>query len=98
MMALVDRLSPLSNDLRGIINNLNSFSDLTFLVEGKKILVHKVIISNRCEYFREMLKKDRSVAEITVDDYKYSAFYSVVEFLVSTFKSIFRVNSKFNQQ
>ena len=45
----------LAEDYRKMVNN-ETFSDVEFLVDGKTIYAHKVILSARCDYFRAMFQ------------------------------------------
>jgi hypothetical protein len=45
----------LSADLRGLLGS-EDFSDITFVVEGRRVFAHKSILCARCEYFRHMLQ------------------------------------------
>lgn len=37
--------------MRSLICN-ESFSDITFVIEGKRVPAHKAIVCTRCDYFR----------------------------------------------
>ncbi|XP_065334611.1 RCC1 and BTB domain-containing protein 1-like [Cloeon dipterum] len=58
-------------------------ADFVFSVEGKKIHVHKLILSMRCAYFRSMYKgswKESSTSEQTINEYSFTAFYNFLKF------------------
>ena len=46
-------LDVLAKDYRKLVNDKH-FSDVEFIVEGKKVYGHKVILAARCDYFRAM--------------------------------------------
>ena len=54
-LCLVAEPSPntLTDDLAKLVNN-DDFSDITFLVEGRKIHAHKAILVVRSDYFNAM--------------------------------------------
>ena len=41
-------------DLSRLVNNAETFPDITFMVEGQPIVAHKAILVTRCEHFRAM--------------------------------------------
>lgn len=59
-------------------------SDLTFMIDGKSVYVHKSMLKIRCEYFRSMFQAhwgedEKSVIEIT--QFSYPVYYAFLEFL-----------------
>jgi len=65
--------------------NDREFSDVTFMVQGKPIHAHKVILVQRSSVFRTMFQttqKDSSSREtITIDRTPYVAFYKLLNYL-----------------
>lgn len=63
--------------------------DLTFIVEGKRIKVHKAVISLRCEHFRNMFahnwKESQGVGPnnegLEIQGVTYAAFYAFLKYL-----------------
>ena len=47
----VDHIQRLGTDLGSLLISEN-YHDVTVLVEGQKILAHKVVLASRSEYFR----------------------------------------------
>jgi RCC1 and BTB domain-containing protein len=43
----------LINNMRKLINN-ETYSDVVFVLEGKKIFAHRAILLAQCEHFRAM--------------------------------------------
>lgn len=59
-------------------------SDLTFMIEGKPVYVHKAILKIRCEHFRRMFQAhwnedNKDVIEVT--QFSYPVYYAFLEFL-----------------
>eukprot|EP00112_Aurelia_sp_Birch-Aquarium-sp1_P023191 Seg681.3 transcript_id=Seg681.3/GoldUCD/mRNA.D3Y31 product="RCC1 and BTB domain-containing protein 1" protein_id=Seg681.3/GoldUCD/D3Y31 len=59
-------------------------ADLTFLVEGQAIHVHKAILKIRCDYFRSMLQthwEENQKSEIEISEFSYTVFKSFLKYL-----------------
>lgn len=59
-------------------------SDLTFVVGGKNIHVHKSILKIRCSYFRSMLQthwQESNKSEIEVTQFSYEVYKSFLQYL-----------------
>lgn len=59
-------------------------SDLTFMINGKPVYVHKSLLKIRCEHFRSMFQAhwdedEKSVIEIT--QFSYPVYYAFLEYL-----------------
>ncbi|KAJ7392624.1 RCC1 and BTB domain-containing protein 1 [Desmophyllum pertusum] len=59
-------------------------SDLTFMIDGKPVYVHKSMLKIRCEHFRSMFQAhwgedEKDVIEIT--QFSYPVYYAFLEFL-----------------
>jgi hypothetical protein len=72
--------------LLGVRSLLNdpSFSDIVFVVEGKRIAARKAIISILSEKFRAMFTSgmlESRAREIELSDVSYPVFYSILEYL-----------------
>ncbi len=64
--------------------NSPEFSDVTFIVEGKKFFAHKLVLSLISDHFRGMFKSgmvEASSEEIVIDDVTYPVFSSIMHFL-----------------
>lgn len=87
-------MKPLEADFRSMLDNRN-FSDISFIVEGKQIYSHKVILCARSEYFRGMFSeytKESQLSEIKITDTSYPIFFSLLEFLyTNTIRSGFDI-------
>lgn len=60
------------------------FSDVTFIVEGRKFFAHKVILSLISDHFWGMFRSgmvESNSQEITLDDVTYPVFSSIMHFL-----------------
>lgn len=57
--------------LRGTIND-PTFSDIAFVAEGKKIHVHKVILSARSPYFKKMFQQNKAAKEVVVKEASFA--------------------------
>lgn len=76
-LALVERR------LRHFFND-EEFSDVTFLVQGRKIYAHKMILSMVSNYFRTMFTsgfRETESGEVEIPDCSYDAFIAVVEYI-----------------
>ncbi len=51
--------SNFSNDMRWTLNN-KFLSDVTFEVEGKVFLSHRVLVCHRCPYFKRYGKNNKN--------------------------------------
>lgn len=70
----------------GILLDNASFSDVTFVVEGREIHAHRCILYARSEYFRNMFDsrmRETSEKEITIQNMSYDVFHAVLEYLYS---------------
>eukprot|EP00742_Colponemidia_sp_Colp-10_P003006 GILJ01003208.1.p1 GENE.GILJ01003208.1~~GILJ01003208.1.p1 ORF type:complete len:537 (+),score=47.89 GILJ01003208.1:88-1698(+) len=73
----------LRQGLHAYLNNPD-FSDITFLVEGRPLYAHKVILSVLSERLRAMFSsgmKESRCPEIVIPDVRYSVFYCMCHFL-----------------
>ena len=64
--------------------NQPQFSDVTFIVEGRKFYAHKLVLSLISDHFRSMFKSGMVEAkndEIVIDDVTYPIFSSIMHFL-----------------
>ena len=57
LLSAVVSSNPLSNDMRKLINSSN-FSDVSFMVEGRNIFAHKVILAQRSAYFDNLFSNN----------------------------------------
>ncbi|XP_029902597.1 BTB/POZ domain-containing protein 9-like isoform X2 [Myripristis murdjan] len=80
----IDHLHLLSEQL-GTLVSAEEYSDVTFLVEGKRFPAHRVILASRCQYFRAMLyngmKESQPQAEISLEDTQAEAFSMLLQYL-----------------
>lgn len=72
--------------LEGLLEHINQpeFSDVTFIVEGKKYFAHKLVLSLISDHFRSMFKSGMVEAkkqEIVIEDVSYPIFSSIMNFL-----------------
>jgi N-acetylneuraminic acid mutarotase len=75
--------SALLHNLRRLVNS-SLFSDVTFVVEGRRIAAHKVMLAAQSEHFRAMLTngmRETSAQEIEIPDWSYNCYVSMIEFL-----------------
>ena len=62
------------------------FADVTFVVEGRRIVAHKAVLCARCDYFRHMLHSGMAETrqdDISLPDIRYKAFRSLLEYIYS---------------
>jgi hypothetical protein len=72
----------IQHDLRAMVNN-PTFSDVTFVVEGREIYAHKLMLV-RCEYFHSLFMgsmREASQNSITIAQVRYPIFLSLLEYL-----------------
>ncbi|CAB3359300.1 Hypothetical predicted protein [Cloeon dipterum] len=58
-------------------------ADFVFVVEGKKIHVHKIILILRCAFFKIMFLgdwKEKHLSEQTIEVYSFDAFYAFMKY------------------
>jgi len=79
----IDHVQLLSQQFKSLLSG--NFSDVTFVVEGKRFHCHRVILSARCEYFRAMLfggmRESQNQDEITLPDTPAFSFSVLLEYL-----------------
>ena len=76
--------SSLASDLGAILNYDDALSDVTIVVEGRGIKLHKSILGSRCEYFRNMFSSGMSesyASTITLPGVRYRVFLALCEYL-----------------
>ncbi len=59
-------------------------SDICFIVNGEKVLAHKVVLVARCPYFQEMFKtrwKDKAEIAFSHSRLDTTAFKAVIHYL-----------------
>lgn len=64
--------------------NSKDFSDVLFIIEKQMIYAHKIILSSKSPYFKELIRencKDNSFLEIEIEDAKYLIFYNLLEYI-----------------
>lgn len=60
------------------------FSDVTFVVEGKKLFAHRILLTVFSDYFRRALAsgmRESFEDEMVIENISYDTFYSLLEFL-----------------
>jgi leucine-zipper-like transcriptional regulator 1 len=70
------------SDFRSLVNN-DTFSDVTFIVEGQPVYAHKLMLM-RCSYFEALFlgqMREAQMNTIQIDEVRYSIFLSVLEYL-----------------
>eukprot|EP00347_Sterkiella_histriomuscorum_P015743 403355850 len=75
--------NPLVEDFKQLLNN-QELSDVTFIVEGKKLYAHRCILMARCEPLERMVNGHMREAfdlQIQIEDTSYQCFYSLLEYL-----------------
>lgn len=77
--------SSLVHNLRRLVNN-PLFSDVTFIVEGKRLYAHKVMLVAQSEHFMAMFTtgmRECTLSEIEIIDWSYECYLNMIEFLYS---------------
>lgn len=70
---------------KSLLDN-SMFSDVTFIVENRRIYAHRCILYARAEYFRNMFDsnmRESNEKEILIPDVTYDVFKAVLEYLYS---------------
>jgi len=70
-------------NMKKIIND-PKFSDITLVVEGKPLYVHKAILSTQCEHFRAMFlngMKESTQKEIEIKGWSFNIYSLMIEYL-----------------
>ncbi|CAI2364429.1 unnamed protein product [Moneuplotes crassus] len=73
----------LANDLKSLLNN-QEFSDITFVVEGKRIHAHRCILMARSEPLQMMVNgpmRESYEESIVIEDVTYDCFNAFLQFL-----------------
>jgi len=77
--------STLALDWRRYLNS-EEFSDLTLLVQGRRIAVHRVVLASRCGYFRRMFEsgmREASEQQVKITDVSYPVMMALLDHLYS---------------
>ena len=76
--------NPLVEDFRCLLNN-QELSDVTFVVEGKKLHAHRCILIARCEILERMvngpMREGQDGVQIPIEDTTYQCFHSLLEYI-----------------
>ncbi|XP_008395394.1 BTB/POZ domain-containing protein 9 [Poecilia reticulata] len=80
----IDHIHLLSEQL-GVLVVGEEYSDVTFVVEGKRFPAHRVILAARCHYFRALLyggmKESQPQAEVRLEETRAEAFSMLLNYL-----------------
>lgn len=74
--------STIISEFRSLIND-STLSDITFLVEGREVYAHKLMLM-RCSYFQALFlgnMREASMDTISLEQVRYSIFLAVLEYL-----------------
>ena len=71
--------SSIGKDFLSLLNS-PKYSDIAFMVEGKEILAHKIVLSCRCSRFKEIFSKEHP-NPIVISNYEYSVFFLFLKYL-----------------
>ena len=78
-----EAVTTLLTNLKKLINN-PLFSDVKFLIEGRELHAHKAILVSQCHHFHAMFlsgMKETHQSEIVIQDWGYSPYLNMMEFL-----------------
>jgi BTB/POZ domain len=70
------------SDFRSMVNN-ETFSDVTFIVEGRSVYAHKLMLT-RCSYFEALFlgqMREAHMDTIRIEQVRYDIFLLVLEYL-----------------
>ena len=73
--------SSLGKEMKTLLDN-PKHSDITFSVEGKEIKAHKIILSSRCQDFREIFNGEHP-NPILISNFKYEDFFLFLQYVYS---------------
>jgi BTB/POZ domain-containing protein 9 len=80
----VDHVEMLSSQLGALLHS-TEFTDVTFIVEGKRFPAHRVLLASRCEYFRALLfggmRESKPEAEIVLKETSAQSFRFLLKYL-----------------
>ncbi|XP_056283475.1 BTB/POZ domain-containing protein 9 isoform X1 [Pseudoliparis swirei] len=80
----IDHVHLLSEQLGALVLG-EEYSDVTFVVEGKRFPAHRVILAARCHYFRALLyggmKESQPQAEVRLEETRAEAFSMLLNYL-----------------
>lgn len=69
----------------------DSLSDLTLIVEGRRVPVHRAVLFARCPSFRSMLTsgmRECADKDLVIEDAEYGPFYTLLQFVYSGCSSL----------
>lgn len=70
-------------NMKKLIND-PTFSDITLVVEGKPLYLHKAILATQCEHFKKMFSigmKESKQNEIEIKSWPFNTYLTMVEYL-----------------
>jgi hypothetical protein len=73
--------SSIGKEFKTLLND-PKYSDITFIVEGKEIKAHKIILSSRCKDFREIFSGEHP-NPILISNFKFDDFFHFLEYVYS---------------
>jgi hypothetical protein len=77
--------SSFSSDFATILlGGPESLTDITFIVEGKEVRLHKAVLAARCEYFRKMFNSgmlESTATHITLYELRHDVFLALSDYL-----------------
>jgi hypothetical protein len=77
--------STLSADYLRVLNN-SLFADKTFIVEGKPLHIHSIIVNTRCSYFKALISgglMETNLKEIPISDVSFECFNGLLRWFYS---------------
>ena len=77
--------STLADDFHSVVDDPD-FSDVRFVVEGRVVHAHRVVLAARCEHFQAMFKsgmRETTAKEIVIPNVKHTAFLALLRYLYS---------------
>eukprot|EP01156_Anaeramoeba_ignava_P022348 Anaeramoba_ignava/c20562_g1_i1.p1 GENE.c20562_g1_i1~~c20562_g1_i1.p1 ORF type:complete len:336 (+),score=69.56 c20562_g1_i1:8-1015(+) len=71
-------------DIKSYLRNamqLEEFSDITFILGDDEFLGHKIILSQRCNFFKRYFQEHSGVTEMEFPEYTYDVFHKFMEWI-----------------
>lgn len=79
-MTGVGSAGPTSLTSKFLLDN-DLYTDVTFIIEGKKLKAHRIVLALKCEVFHNMFSSQKDETEFTIRDTTFPAFQELLNYI-----------------